>query len=323
MEVQFDGHYFLSVVLFLMIMCCNRNFLSCLQELLPCCSRFVHHCCDGWICCEVEYCARDFFRTSFTMFCFLQPLILCLIHMANGQRSDVNTASSIIFCDLHLNQTDITYKNTNTSSSAVIPYHLDLGKSVCTEVDYILLILPFAAAVSFSNFLLTYHISDGVIHQGTVWDNSLDPAMFSYELGYYLEVWCMNFALLAVQVEETSFQTLYYKTHALTLLMILFISMARYNQESISDQWMAILLFGLLFLILIPMMGKSLQQHCVLTQIMTVFHGLVVIVICFGHYMALGQQGAGYILTLRSLVSAFVCVVHIIVIYLGRNRVCS
>ena len=107
------------------------------------------------------------------------------------------------------------------------------------------------------------------------------------------------------------------------LWMILFISMARYNQESISDQWMAILLFGLLFLILIPMMGKSFEVHCVLTQIITVFHGLVVIVICFGHYMALGQQGAGYILTLRSLVTAFVCVAHIIVISLGRNRVCS
>ena len=323
MEIEFDGHYFFSVVVFLMVLCCNRNFLSCLHDFLPCLSRLFHHCCDGWICCEVQYCARDFVRTSFTMFCFLQPLILSLIHIANGQRKDVNTASSVIFCDLHLNQTNIQYKNTNTSTSAIIPYDIDEIKSSCTEIDYILLILPFAAAVSFSNFLLTYHISDGVIHQGTTWDNSLDPAMFSYEMGYYLEVWCMNFALLAVQVEETSFQTLYYKTHALTLLMILFISMARYNQESISDQWMAILLFGLLFLILIPMMGKSIELHCVLTQIMTVFHGLIVIVLSFGHYMALGQQGAGYILTLRSLVSATVSVLHIIVIALGRNRVCS
>ena len=322
MELEFGANYLVGVIFFLVLLCCNKNFILCLQDVLPGCGRCVGQFCEGWICCDKEYCTQDLVRVAFTLFCFLQPLILCILYIANSHRGGVDTASTVIFCQLKLNHTTVEYKNLNTSTKAVIPMNLDLIKSECTEVDYILIALPFAIAVSFSNFLLTYHINDGVIGQGTTWDNGLDPAIFSYELAYYFEIWCMNFGFLAGRVEESSFDTVYYQTHALTIVMILFISMARYSPESIADQWISILTFGLLFILIIPMLGDMMHVSCVISQVLNAIHAFVVVVLSFGHYMALGNQGAGYILTVRSIVTIIACLTQLGVLVAGRNAVC-
>ena len=108
----------------------------------PGCGRCVGQFCEGWICCDKEYCTQDLVRVAFTLFCFLQPLILCILYIANSHRGGVDTASTVIFCQLKLNHTTVEYKNLNTSTKAVIPMNLDLTKSECTEVDYILIALP-------------------------------------------------------------------------------------------------------------------------------------------------------------------------------------
>ena len=65
-----------------------------------------------------------------------------------------------------------------------------------------------------------------------------------------------------------------------------------------------------------------MHVSCVISQVLNAIHAFVVVVLSFGHYMALGNQGAGYILTVRSIVTIIACLTQLGVLVAGRNAVC-
>lgn len=277
-------------------------------------------------------CFQDFFqnvvRRFLIMFCFLQPVTLVLISMANQWRKTENTASTVIVCALQTNYSSFEYKN------SVMPHdkHDEGGVGVnignlseqCMEVDYLLVCMPHALAVSICTLIWLRLIGNGVLYESLTWDDGVyssgNGAIFLYDLSYYFEVLSMNVFFIFLTVQAAHGWAAYYVSISLTLVMIYFVHVAHYKAETQLDAMAAMVGSTVMALILIPFFLDLLETRSVFTTAVMVLHLFCVILIVCGHYVSAGEATAAYVLSLRVFVTVCTCLINIVLVASGVNR---
>lgn len=264
-------------------------------------------------------------RQTLAMFCFLQPLLVCLITVVNRSRTeDLN--STVQWCELHVNNSALVYKhNVEQNSSSIVL--LDVTASFCTEVDYVVIVMPFAAMVSMTTLCWVKLTSMKEIGEDTLWDESVytaaeDESVFLYDLTYCVELWFMNFAFIVASASEQSFWKSYYTTHAVTVGIVFFVASSRYSHNTITEHWIGTVFFGYILSVLVPFWNNAVQGQCVVSVTLAVTHAFCVFLVVCGHYIAMGVSTAGYILLLRITVTLIACTTTLIVLLVGRNQHC-
>ena len=328
MEVTFHDNYLLAIVIFLLLLCNVRTCCECMRDWVNVCQEC--HClspeCLGF---RLHLCFQDCFhnvvRRFLIVFCFLQPVTLVLISMANQWRKSENTASTVILCALQTNYSSFEYKNSVLPNSRHDGGGLAVDGSIpCMEVDYLLLCMPHALTVSISTLIWLRLIGDGVLYESLVWDEGVyssgNGAIFLYDLSYYFEVLCMNVFFIFLTVQAAHGWAAYYVSISLTLVMIYFVHVAHYKAETQLDAMAAMVGSTVMALILIPFFLDLLETRTAFTTAIMVIHLFCVILIVCGHYISAGEATAAYVLSLRVFVTVCTCLVNIVLVGHGVNR---
>lgn len=325
MQVDFQDSYVIAVIFFMVFIWFAKNFVELLQSicgLLENCSLCCGRQCIGY---EAHHLCNLITRQTLAVFCFFQPLLICVIEIINRSRHG-DFSSTILLCSVKLNETALVLKHhgiVNGTSQLII----DSQRSSCTEIDYLLVIMPFAAMVSVTTLGWVKLSSKGELHQETIWDveiytSSENDAVFYYDLSYCFEIWFMNLSFVIASASGHSFWNLFFVVQALSVGMFFFIVSARHQHETIMEQWVGTLFFLYILSVLVPFWNELVQTNCVTSVALASTHSFCVFLIVCGHYLAMGRSTAGYILSLRIIVTVIACVTNLTTLTLGRNHFC-
>tara|TARA_B100001094_G_C18151379_1_gene783864 strand:+ start:1359 stop:1946 length:588 start_codon:yes stop_codon:yes gene_type:complete len=192
------------------------------------------------------------------------------------------------------------------------------------EIDYLLLCMPHALAVSVSTLIWLRLIGDGVLYESLTWDDAVyscgNGAIFLYDLSYYFEILCMNAFFIFLTVQPVHGWAAYYLSVGLSLVVLYFVNMARYRAETQLDAMAGMVVSTVMALIMIPFFLDLLETQTNLATAMMLIHMFCVMIIVCGHYLAAAEATASYVLSLRVFVTVCTCVVNIVLVGYGVNR---
>ena len=312
MHIEFQDHYIIVVVLVLWVLCCCRGVLDILcngmQELDKCMDL---SCCDlrGLRGCQDTAVCRVFLKRVVLLFCFLQPLLLCLVRLADKEEHmDWHTTVRLYAL--------VPGQHYNRSSTDPDP-HVASAELEVYEIDYLVLAMPLAVLTSLNCLCFTHW--SALLNGDTDWDDAVGGTeeWFLYEATYYLQTLCMSWLLLALACNENTVSLVYYSGLAISLLLWFFMAASRFRHEATADNWGASIAFLLLFAALIPLWEGVGRHECRLPVAAGLVHGAAVFVLVMGHFTAFGTKTASYICALRFGVTILYSVFNMVVLALG------
>ena len=310
MQVEFQDHYIIVIVLVLWVLCCCWGFLeACTVGMhvldkcvdLSCCDlRDVLGCHDASVCGVLV-------KRLVILFCFLQPLLLCVVRLV-GKEEHMHWQTSVRLYTL------VPGQDFNTSAVGVVTGDLEVVK-----IDYLLLAMPLAIMTSL-NCICFAHWS--LTLEGSVdWDEGLGASedWFVYEVTYYLQILCMNWLLLALACRDQTVTHVYFAGMALSLVMWFFMAASRFPHQTTADHWGSSIAFTVLMVTLIPLWESMGSLTCSVSVAACVVHGCAVFLLVMGHYMALGRASVAQICLLRFCTTIAYSVFNMVVLSLGDS----
>ena len=186
----------------------------------------------------------EFARQGIVLFCFLQPAAFCALYVLHRSGGGDRHSSTILH-NVELNASSLCYFHVNGSACA--PGAATVAAVHAVQIDFLFLVLPFSLLVSATSMLWVNCIGKGALRVDTVWDSELADAVFVYETVYYVELWCMNVAVVAVACSERSMLEVHYAAMVLTLLLVHVCAQARVHAEYSTAEHVAATLSTLVF----------------------------------------------------------------------------
>lgn len=307
MQVEFEDHYVVYIVLILWMLCCCRGLLETCGSLV----QTVDSCIDA-SCCDVReliglqdgsVCAV-LLRRVVIVFCFLQPLLLCAVRLM-AKQEHMDWHSTLRLCMLA--------DAVNTTAVPVV------ASVQVVEVDYLLLAMPLAVMTSLNCVLFTQW--SRTLDGATAWDPSVSESeeWFCYEVSYYAQVACMNWLLVAQASRDQTVLEVFYAGLAISLVVWFFLAASRFPDESGLEHWGNTIAFTVLLMALIPVWDVMTRVSCSLSVAASAVHGFCVLSLVLSHYMASGQHTVAYICLVRFGVTLCCGVFNMVVLSLGDN----
>ena len=304
MQVEFEDHYVVYVVLLLWLLCCCRGLLETCGSVM----HAVDACIDS-SCCDVRellglhdgsVCAV-LLRRAVMVFCFLQPLLLCAVRLA-AKQEHLDWHATLRLCSLG------ALNATAEPASA----HVEL-----VEIDFLLLAMPLAVTTSLTCVLFAQW--SRTLSGDTAWDAGVSESeeWFCYELSFYTQVAFMNWLLLAVACRDQTVLEVFYAGLALSLVVWFFLAASRFAHESALDHWGSTTAFAVLLLALLPVWDALVRTSCALALAASAVHGLCVLVLVLSHHVASGHSSVAYVCLVRFSVTLCGGAFSMVVLSLG------
>ena len=268
----------------------------------------------------------DLARKAVILYITLLPITFNAIFFGHSFFSDFDWASSVALMDWYVNETSVVYPHTNAVQK---PLELSLAPSSSAIVmDYMFCVMPFACSALVTCVVWVHYTTyaergcNYILAADTQWDHDLPAALLGYELAYSVEIFCMNFSMIAVSSSGRSGVEVLMATIALSLIMCTFLSFSRQRHEDSLQQSAMACMFLLLAVVLCVMWSVMLQRSCVISCCAAVVHATCVALIVGFHFGANGSASASAVILLRVSVTVLASLMHIVILLHGRNRLC-
>jgi hypothetical protein len=340
MQLEFHESYLVGVALVLLLLCNLHGVLLCAKELvyacreLSCCFCCTEACLGPQLHAWWELQLRNSGRKALVGFCFLQPLFVGLVTVVNQHAQiERNTASTLVFCAADVNRSAVRYRDStlapfvhpasNTSLSIENDSPHLVANWACAEIDYVLVCLPHAFAVSVTTLTWLRLVKDGVLYEDQVWNDNLysegEGRVFLYDAAYFVELLCMNasFALLAADV--TAAWPAYFFVTALSCVLVFFVHMARYRFDTPVESLVGVVGVVLLAMVALPFWLSLAQTRDPVALTAVLLHGGALFVVVVGHSISGGEATTAYVLVLRLTVTCSVCAANLLLLGMGVN----
>jgi len=324
MELEFNSSHLFVTLLLLCLLCVCRQMTdigSSIANILDKCT------CSCVVCpCFEDVNKAEIARKAVILYICLLPITFNAIFFGHSFFSEFDWASSVALMDWYVNETSVAYPHSN-STLPTLPLSLTPGSSAIV-MDYMFCVMPFACSALLTCLVwvhYTTHTECGrncVLAADTPWDHDLPPALLGYELAYSVEVFCMNFSMIAVSSSGRSVAEMVFATIALSLIMCTFLTFSRQRHEDSLQQTAMACMFFLLAVVLCVLWSVMLQRSCVVACCAAVVHATCVALIVGFHFGANGAASASAVILLRVSVTVIASFMHIVVLLNGRNRLC-
>lgn len=347
MEVEFHEHYLVGVAVVLVLLCNLHGVLLCAKSMAEACRELSCFLCC--VCCTPECIGpqlhdwwerqlRNSGRKAVVAFCFLQPLFLALVTVANQHsRAERNTSSTLVFCVADVNRSSVHYRDStlapfvhvggvsgapNSSLALTTDGTQLVVEWSCAEIDYVLVCLPYSFAVSVTTLTWLRLVKDGVLYEDQLWNDGLyaehDGRAFLYDASYFVELVCMNACFVLLAADVGSGWSAYFFVAAISCVLLFFVNMARYRVETPAESLVGVAGVALGAVVALPF-WLSLVARDPLSIGAAVVHGVVLFVIVTGHYIAGGEGTTAYVLVLRLSVTCCACMANLVLVGTGLN----
>ena len=321
MQLEFNTSHLLLVSVLLCLVCLCRqvteitsSIVSVLDQCACSCSLF-----EGVNTAELA-------RKAVIVYICMLPVTFNAIFFGHSFFSTFDWASSVALMDWYANETSVVYPHTN-AVSPTLPLSLAPTSSAIV-MDYMFCVMPFACSAMLTCVVwvnYTTHAERGcsyVLTADTPWDRDLPAALLGYELAYSVEMFCMNFSMIAVSSSGRSGAEMLFATIALSLIMCTFLTFSRQRHEDSLQQTAMACMFFLLAVVLCLLWSVMLQRSCVVACSAAVVHGACVALIVGFHFGANAAASASAVIMLRVSVTVLASFMHIVVLLHGRTRLC-
>jgi len=325
MQMEFQDSYIVVILLCILVLCCCRQVLETTNCALTLVENFVERCACG--CCS--WIDKEIGRRLLIVYCFMLPVTYQLIFFGLQTWKKTDWASSVIMSELHLNSSAIAYSNSVGRSTETPSVLTVTSASWYVEVDYMFCVMPFALAASLSCWIWVCLSAGGDRYKmlpldvDTVWDGELPPNLLAYEVAYMMEIFALNFSMVAIASSERSFVEVIFASMSLSFVMCIFISFARHtHSEDSMQQALLSVFFLLLGVILMLIWGVMMQHTCVVSRYAVAVHGVMIFALVMFHFSANGAALASTVILMRTVVTVVISAWHIIILVVGRNHLC-
>jgi hypothetical protein len=321
MELEFKSEYVLVLALVLCLLCLCRQMTAISSNVLEMMER-----CDCSCPCFEGMRAKEVLRKGVIVYICMLPVTFNAIFFGHSFFSKYDWASSVALMDWYVNETSVVYPHSDAAFAA-LPLSLAPG-SAPVVLDYMFCVMPFACSALLSCCVwvhYTTHAESGcsfVLAADTPWDHDLPAALLGYELAYCVEIFCMNFSMLAVSSSGRSAAEVVLGTIALSLIMCTFLSFSRQRHEDSLQQTAMACMFFLLAIVLCVLWSVMLQRSCVVACCAAVVHATCVALVVGFHFGANGAATASAVVLLRVSVTIVASSMHVVILLNGRNRLC-
>jgi hypothetical protein len=321
MQLEFTTSHLLLVSVLLCLVCLFRQVTEITSSLVG----LIDKCSCGCSLFEGVNTAELGRKAVIVYICML-PVTFNAIFFAHSFFSPFDWASSVALMDWYANETSVVYPHTNVAQAA-LPLSLSPASSVIV-MDYMFCVMPFACSALLTCVVwvhYTTHAERGcqyVLAPDTPWDHDLPAALLGYELAYSVEMFCMNFSMIAVSSSGRSVAEMLFATISLSLIMCTFLTFSRQRHEESLQQTAMACMFFLLAVVLCVLWSVMLQRSCVVACCAAVVHATCVALIVGFHFGANGAASASAVVMLRVSVTIIASFMHIVVLLHGRNRLC-
>jgi hypothetical protein len=321
MQLEFTTSHLLLVLVLLCLVCLFRQVTEISSSLVA----LIDKCtCSCWLFEGVN--TAELGRKAVIVYICMLPITFNAIFFAHSFFSPFDWASSVALMDWYANETSVVYPHTNVVQAA-LPLSLAPASSVIV-MDYMFCVMPFACSALLTCVVwvhYTTHAERGcqyVLAPDTPWDHDLPAALLGYELAYSVEMFCMNFSMIAVSSSGRSVAEMLFATISLSLIMCTFLTFSRQRHEESLQQTAMACMFFLLAVVLCVLWSVMLQRSCVVACCAAVVHATCVALIVGFHFGANGAASASAVVMLRVSVTIIASFMHIVVLLHGRNRLC-
>jgi hypothetical protein len=321
MELEFNTSHLLLVVLLLCLVCVCRQMTDISSNI----ANLIDKCeCGCWLFEGVN--TAELGRKAVIVYICMLPITFNAIFFGHSFFSQFDWASSVALMDWYANETSVVYPHTNVVSAA-LPLSLSRASSAIV-MDYMFCVMPFACSALLSCTVwvhYTTHAERGcnyILAADTQWDHDLPAALLGYELAYSVEMFCMNFSMIAVSSSGRSVAEMLFATISLSLIMCTFLTFSRQRHEDSLQQTAMACMFFLLAVVLCMLWSVMLQRSCVVACCAAAVHATCVALIVGFHFGANGAASASSVIMLRVSVTILASLMHVVVLLHGRNRLC-
>lgn len=329
MEIAFNNHYTIGILVFMFALLFCNNLLQCIQSCMQLWQTCALSACQecACLCPCVHHGHWELLRAgslaSLLVFSVGQPLLLPAVKMLGDALRHHHSFWTVNFVHVYLNVSAYPHHHSDHPShdhqpdATVRLSHLaeQVWISV-SEVDGLLLVLPFALCSACTTYTWASLQSIGHFKGDPAWDGDLfrERGLQMYELLYSLEVFLMMCTLFALAADPAPVDVTLLYAFAVTFIILFFAaqSRGRASAEGDTDRVLSMFLFALLSMLLCIFVGG----HCsvdhpvkVASACMLVFIVFVILVL---HLTTTDGTTAGHVILGRTLISCscslYVCV---------------
>lgn len=325
MQLTFDNHYIVAVIVFMVTILFCKNMLECMQK-----------CMEIWqavMCQDLCFCpcvnvshamlVKQCVYNGISVFSVFQPLFLLVAKSMADKMDDHASFWTVNLGYVELDA-DVFEHMLNKSVPMAMP------KTPCkftfSEVDAILLVMPYSLLAASSAWTWVSLQNENFFSSDPQWNSEVfaDARMQLYELLYAGELFLLLFALLCITADPTNIEYAFVYAMLLAFLMMFFCAQSRQNKPTDSTEHMiSMIIFSLLCTLVSFFVVQHWSGGCATKRSSGVLLVLVVISLSIMHMSTQETTTVGSVILLRTVVANACSLYFIVLISQNPNSWCQ
>jgi hypothetical protein len=319
MELSFENHHVVAIVVFMVALLFCKQVLECLHSMLA-----MWHTCASSTCC-FHYGQQELLRGGLTAalltFSVCQPIIFVLVNVAGNALRGSQAFWTVNFVHIELNASAFPHRHSQTET-----LRRPLAQSVAvstTQVDGLLLVMPFALCAFCTTNTWFGMKANGDFSCDPMWDSDLFQSrrMQLYESLYALETCLLLFVLLSLTADPSQLE--YTLVSALLATFILMYFSAQSRCKSTSDRASESVISIFLFAALNTLLSAFVTQHWTAGCPVKIFSAcalaMTTILLAGMHMGVTEDTRAGHVILFRTLLSCACSVYFAVLLAVDAN----
>ena len=323
MDLAFENHYVVGVIVFMTVLLCCKNLLEVLQVCFDLAEKCALPSCCACRC--LHYSNKEFLVTislvTITICSIGQPIIILATSITREYFQNDDNRWHLQLVQLEYNQTEIRNYFAATQSERL--YHTD-GSLTVSSMDGILAVMPFALCSAASSWVWFNLKLTGYFDNDPLWSVELfeDSRIRWYEILYYMETFCLLFALALLSSDPAPLSECFLMSGLVTAIMIFFFICSRIALHEWNEHWMPMLALAILCM-LTSVFVSVYWTRCVTNVMASLCMAIFFPLLAMAHLQAAGNWHAGTVILLRSCFSVSHTLLFCVMIVLGPSARCS
>jgi hypothetical protein len=319
MELSFENHHVVAVLVFMVALLFCKQALECMHSVL----QLWQTCAASACCCHYgqQELVRGGLLATLLTFSVCQPIIFVLVNAVSTALRGRQGFWTVNFVHIELNISSFPHRH---SQAETLRRPLADSVSVSTTpVDGMLLVMPFALSAFCTTYSWFSMKAAGDFSSDPLWDMELfqHRRMQVYEALYALETWLLLFALMALTADPAQLE--YTLVCALLATFIHMYFSAQSRCKSAADHASESVISIMLFATLNTLLSAFVTQHWSAVHPVKMFSAFLLAFTTLtlaGLHMAVTEDvRAGHVILLRTLISCVSSVFFIVLLAVDAN----
>lgn len=335
MEIDFNNHYIVGIIVFMLVLIFCKNLLECIDMGMQVFQKVCCGICEHCLCPCVHYGEKQvIYILSVSILIILsvgQPIFFICCKKIGDMIYSRPTDWTVNFLTLNVNSSSFEHtshdtKNLNLNNISVFQQQYTHKVEVnVNEVDALFVLMPFAlfAASATWTWVSLKHV--GFFDSDPNWDSSLfeDARMQMYEMLYALECFGLTVVLFSNTADPALFNYTIVSAIVCTFIVMYFASEARHASSSNHiNSWMNMLMFSCLCMLTTIFVSQH-WQGCGTKRGISILTALGLPMLAMIQMHGTQDVTAGYVILKRTIYSIIFSVYFMITLMLDSNSVCK